>query len=129
MTIKFTVYRDAGYLLAEYGSDLTDVSLTADWRAYLESEQAVLGLHELIDLSAADFSQVTSAGIEALTRFIGEYYAEHGSGTPTRTSIYAPEDLPFGMSRMYASLARESSETVSVFRDRSEALRWIGVEV
>lgn len=38
-----------------------------------------------------------------------------------------PNDLVFGMARMYQILTETSPDEVEIFRDLDEALRWLGV--
>lgn len=77
-------------------------------------------LDQLADLRAADLSEVTSEGLRALAR-----RAERHAG-PNKSAVLAPGDLTFGMGRMYEVLTESARQTVRVFRDAGEALRWLG---
>ncbi len=44
-----------------------------------------------------------------------------------RTAVVATSDLSFGLSRMYRTLSDLTSETVTVFRDADEAMKWLDV--
>jgi hypothetical protein len=46
-------------------------------------------------------------------------------GHAVKTAIFAPEDFPFGIGRIYEALTPKSPQTVQVFRDISEAKRWL----
>jgi len=46
----------------------------------------------------------------------------------SRMALLAPNDVGFGLSRIYQSLMDGSDTAVWVFRDRKQALAWLGVE-
>lgn len=49
--------------------------------------------------------------------------------TPTKLAIFASTDLHFGLARMYQAkreYVKKGTITVRVFRDRNEALQWLG---
>jgi hypothetical protein len=43
----------------------------------------------------------------------------------SRRAVVAPEDLSFGLARMYGAHRGDLSELVRVFRDLDQALRWL----
>jgi len=44
-----------------------------------------------------------------------------------RRAIVAPTDVGFGLARIYGSYAELAPQTVRVFRDMSDARRWLGI--
>jgi len=44
-----------------------------------------------------------------------------------KTAIVAPEDLSYGLSKLYESYSEHSPETIMVFREAKDALEWLGV--
>ncbi len=79
---------------------------------------------ELVDLSNADLSNITADGLARLAEGLADFFEEAGVAVH-RTAVYSAEDLPFGLARLYEAYTFESPETVLVFRDREEALRWL----
>lgn len=70
--------------------------------------------------SAVDFTAAELAEIASVSNRMGWH--------PSKIAILVGNDLTFGLSRMY-QVFRESEHTaVSVFRDESEALRWLLLE-
>jgi hypothetical protein len=102
---------------------LTGAISDADLDGYLAEVRArgpsFLESHQLVDLSAADLSGVS-----------GEMVRRAASAAPlavgARRAIVAPDDLAFGMSRMYAA-AKDGRDDTRLFRDRGSALEWLGV--
>ncbi|MBC8198621.1 MAG: STAS/SEC14 domain-containing protein [Desulfobacteraceae bacterium] len=44
-----------------------------------------------------------------------------------KIAVVAKSDVVFGMARMYQAIIGEEHFEVNVFRDRGEALRWLGI--
>jgi hypothetical protein len=93
------------------------------------SRSDVVGYDELIDMSGA--GEIVEGPRERM-RALAELSA--ASDPPAGTSklaIVAPQDLAFGVARMYQAyreLTPRSTKTVSVFRARDAALRWLASE-
>ena len=79
---------------------------------------------ELADLSEADMSQVTTGGLAELSKFVAEDYLSLGIES-VKTAVYSPDDMPFGLARVYEAWSDSSPELVMVFRDREEAIQWL----
>jgi hypothetical protein len=45
-----------------------------------------------------------------------------------KRAIVAPDNLPFGIARMFATFAEGHGQTMHVFRSRAEAIAWLGTE-
>jgi hypothetical protein len=82
--------------------------------------------HELVDLRhVARDSDVSSAGVRQLAEFWSDRADTIAGG---RLAIIAPSDVGYGMSRMYQILRSDGPDSIQVFRDLVEALRWVGVD-
>lgn len=81
-------------------------------------------MRELVDLSEADVSNVTADGLVSLAMTLADLFERDGIEL-YKTAVYSPEDLPFGLSRLYEAYTADSPESVQVFRDRDEALSWL----
>ena len=79
---------------------------------------------EFADLSEADMRLVTSSGLAELANDVEEEFRKLGIES-IKTAVYSPDDLPFGLGRVYQAWSDESPERVRVFRDRSKAIEWL----
>jgi hypothetical protein len=64
--------------------------------------------------------------VKKLARLIEGTFRKHGIFP--RVAVYAPYDLPYGLSKVY-SVESESFESVEVFRNLAEAKAWLLNEV
>lgn len=94
------------YLQDIYGSTEFDTNIDVFW-----------------DLRLADFSSVSVEEINYFINFVGEHWGKEGNA---KAAIIAPDDLGFGLSRMYEMLmGSETPSEIRVFRDIKEAEEWI----
>ena len=84
------------------------------------------GFHEIADMRNAQMATVTGEGMRGVNLMVQERLA--GKCDDFKTAVIAPENLPFGLSRLYEQYSHESPENVMVFREVSKALQWIGVD-
>lgn len=52
-------------------------------------------------------------------------FADHGEQNPSKIALLAMSDLTYGLSRMFQAFRQSENSTLSVFRDESEAMRWL----
>jgi len=50
----------------------------------------------------------------------------HGSGL-VKIAVFAKSDVVFGVARMYEAMIDKESYEVNAFRDREEAMQWLGI--
>lgn len=77
---------------------------------------------EIVDLTEVDDIDVTPAHLRALSQTV---LPNQKQGHPMRIAVIAPDDLEFGMSRMYQALRSESENDLRVFRTRDAAEEWM----
>ena len=82
------------------------------------------GLNALVDLSNADLVETESDVIRRVAQYFEGVLREHGA-KDIKTAVYAPEDFPFGIARVYEAMTAMSPQTVQVFRDMDKARRWL----
>lgn len=124
MPIHITVHRKDGYIESRYVGAITNDELLDTWREYNERPDANAGLNELADLREADMRAVTSEGIRALSSQT-KHFLNANDVLRRKLAIVAPEQLPFGLSRMYEALMADPRQTVHVFKDIEEAVAWL----
>jgi hypothetical protein len=74
----------------------------------------------------ADMSDVTQVLVPADT--IRETAYDQAFAPGVRRAFVANTDGVFGMARMYALHAESLGQVVEVFRDRAEAVEWLGLD-
>ncbi len=79
---------------------------------------------EFVDLSEADMTRVTTNGLVELSRMMKDNYLQLGVDL-VKTAVYSPDDMPFGLARMYEAWSESSPELVRVFRNRQQAIEWL----
>lgn len=103
---------------------MTDDELLNSFIAFYESKQWLPGMNELTDLSEGDASQITTDGLKRLAITTEQIFRNNGIKF-SKTAVYAPKDLSFGLSRMYEIMIDESPENFHVFRDIDKAKSWL----
>jgi hypothetical protein len=116
----------------EYGPDLVTVHFSGqltvanlfDAMGQLrQSDQAQPGLPRLIDTTA-----VTGIHLDFtdMARF-AEQRRQSTLRAPVRVAVLVNRNVLYGFARMYQDLLRHPQIILEVFRDRQEALNWLGV--
>jgi hypothetical protein len=125
MSITFTVFSAEGYFLSKYQSKISDDEFERAYKDFYQGDTWLPNLNELVDVSEADVSEVTTNALRRVAEFTKSILNRHGVEF-VKLAVYAPGDLPYGLARMYSAFADESPETVRVFRDLAAAKRWLG---
>ncbi len=123
MPISMTVFPDEGYYVARFFGQITDDELN-DVFLEFHATHDVTGLHVFADLSEADFSLLTSEGISRHAQNVLDVSSDN-SDVIVRSAVYAPDNLAFGISRMYLAQADDIPQRVRIFRNRDEAMAWM----
>ena len=82
------------------------------------------GLALLCDLSAAD---VELLDVDGLRTYVGYLRRHRDRYVDCRFAILAPRDAQYGLTRMFTSLSEPLQFDAAAFRDRDEALEFLGV--
>jgi hypothetical protein len=128
MPIHYEIDRDQRLVIATPHAKLTDAELF-DYQREVWSQPANLGYSELVDLSeVTDVAFISVAGISELARLSSSM----DSAEPSKFAIVGKADLYFGLGRVYQferEISAQSTKTVRVFRNREDALAWLGVRL
>jgi hypothetical protein len=106
---------------------LTDREIFA-YQMEVWSGSEVLGYSELIDMSAVVEIEFVSANRVFELAKLSE--SMDPPAAPSKLAIVATADVHFGLARMYEAYrgsGKEGTKTPRVFRNRAEALQWLGV--
>jgi hypothetical protein len=121
--ISFRLHPDHGIVSTSWSGEITDDELLDSYRSLCEDSAWTPALWELLDLRAAGLDGVTGQGLVELADLVrgalGDQLEEY------RTAVVLSRTLSFGIARMYQAFAEESPETIKIFHDTREALRWL----
>ena len=125
MPIEYRIDHARRLVLAEGHGKVTDEEVFR-YQREVWSRADVAGYDELIDMSGA--REIAEGPRERMRELAGLSAATDPPAGGSRFAIVAPQDLAYGIGRMYQSyreLNPRSTKKVAVFRDREEALRWL----
>ncbi len=126
MPILHTINEQLGIVLSSWVGQISDSELLPSYQQLYENELWKPGFHEIVDLRDADMSSVSSEGLDRLASMVKRYTI--GKCDEFKTAVVAPDDLHFGIARIYEVHSSESPEIVMVFRDLNRAFEWLGIE-
>ncbi len=75
-------------------------------------------------MSETDLTQITGESVKRLGRFTTDILQNLGAQA-VKVGVYAPQNIPFGLARMYSSIVEGAPEQVAVFRELSRATQWV----
>lgn len=81
------------------------------------------GMNTLWDLSLASVGHLTTEEVRQMASGIAERMG--GRGTGFKSAIVVPEDLGYGMMRMFGAFADDLPIRRKIFRSYSEAWAWL----
>lgn len=126
MPILHTINEQLGIVLSSWVGQISDSELLPSYQQLYENELWKPGFHEIVDLRDADMSSVSSEGLDRLASMVKRYTI--GKCDEFKTAVVSPDDLHFGIARIYEVHSSESPEIVMVFRDLNRAFEWLGIE-
>lgn len=124
MPITFSVDLAGNFFISRYVGILSIEEMLGAAKDFFEGEEWIPGQNELVDFSKANLSKITSYDMRRLANYSREVYEKHDI-YDVKVAVYAPEDLPFGIARIYEAIAYNSPENLMVFRNIEEAKAWL----
>lgn len=128
MHIDFRIDNERRLVLARGQGNLTEADLFGYQRA-VWSRPEVAGYDELVDMSGV--VHIESPSIDRVLELSSDSAAMDAPKEASRFAIVAPDDLAFGLGRMYQAyrgLDQRSTKRVGVFRTMAQALAFLGLE-
>ena len=126
MPILHTINEKIGVVVSSWVGKISGSEILPSYKQLYESDLWKPGLNEIVDLRDADMSSVSSEILSDLAAMVEGY--TKGKCQGFKTAVIAPEDLPFGISRIYEAHSYDSPENAKVFRDLNKAFEWLGVD-
>jgi len=125
MPIDYRIDHEERVVLAQGHGAVSAADLFA-YQREVWSRPDVVGFSELMDMTdAQEVVEPSAEGIHALAELSAAMDPPAGGG---RFAIVAPQNLTFGLGRMYQAyreLSGRGTKQVAVFRSMAEALRWL----
>jgi len=101
---------------------MSDADALGHERRLIDDSSVPTNPRQIIDLREVAGFDVTQDGMLRMVELDNAHAARLGEGM---VAIVAPEDLMFGISRMFQIVTDSSPWQVSVFRTTHEARRWL----
>lgn len=127
MAEHYTFHPEHNLVFTTFTGAVTRETFVSLYRDLYADPAYVLGMDELVDLSAVTKFQVSRSALDEVRTIVGARYSGVTDMT-IRTAILAPTDHAFGIGRMYEAISSDTEEDVHVFRSRKEALDWLRPE-
>lgn len=118
MPVRYRIFEDLRLVVTTWYGDVT-LEQARQFTADLRTDPSFAP--DMLQLSDARRARslVTAEGVRGLAR-------NSAFGPEARRAIVALDDEIFGVSRMYEAQATDAG-TLAIFRDRGEALAWLGL--
>jgi hypothetical protein len=124
--IAYKIDKERRRVIATAYETLTDADVF-NYQREVWSRADVAGYDEIVDMRAVKVVELPQPGGERL-RELAATAASMDAVTASRFAIVAPDDLAFGLGRMYAAyrdVDARSTKNVRVFRTMEEAVAWL----
>lgn len=124
MPITITMHESGQYYVSKYAGRLSNEELIPAYVTFYANNDVAAGLPELADITQADISGITPAGLIGLARWAELFHQQRGEAEK-KTAIYVPSLTNDHMAHIYRVWTSGSPEVVSIFDNRDEAVRWL----
>lgn len=126
MPVTFQILPDFNLVLARFHGEVGTEEHIASFEEYARHPLFDCRQHALVDLSDCTLDDAYFDDMQRLAYRLKDYYAVRALSS--KTAVYAPGDVVFGMSRMYQSIADGVSPwEIGVFRRRERAMGFLGI--
>ncbi len=125
MPITFHFRPELNLVISVHKGDRTDDELLAAYKGMYESDLYNISMNRLADFRQALSSSRSSSALKQLAALANKKFA--GTNAHPKVAVIAPNDLSFGISRMYAAYADTVPWDLMVFRSVDAALAWLGL--
>jgi hypothetical protein len=127
MPINYTIDREHRVVIATAHGALTAEDIFG-YQKSVWSQPDVAGFDELVDMTRVH--HIVEPSAERI-QDLAKLSAGMDAPAKSRFAIVAPDDLAFGLGRMFASFRRieeASTKSVGVFRTLDQALAFLGID-
>ncbi|WP_323766994.1 hypothetical protein [Antarctobacter sp.] len=126
MPVTFKVLPDANLVLTWFRGDVSTAEHIASFKDYARHPLFDGRQHVLLDMADCTLETTYFEDMQRLAYQLKGYYSVRDLSS--MTSVFAPGDVAFGMSRMYQSITEgQSPWAFGVFRTRAEAMDFLDI--
>lgn len=122
MPITFRIDKESGIVHTTIDGSASTDEIVDGLKSIMNHPDFKPGLNGIADLRNSDM-EVFSADVKRIANLLIEYRNKIG---PSKTAVVVSKDVTFGMTRVFQVFAEQSSIETAIFRDRDEALQWLG---
>lgn len=125
MPIKNQIDSEHNLIIRTVSGTLTTPEILNAFNDSLDDKDFVKDMHVIWDISNAEMHQVTVDAMNTIVEHIKTHLNNRGS--KYKIAIIAPEDLNFGLSRMFATYGSDLPVSIGIHRDINDAYRWLEI--
>lgn len=126
MPIFHSINEDLGIVISSYVGAITESDLLLSYQQLFKGGKWKPGFHEIVDTRDAHPNGITLNGLYNLSLLIKRY--TDGKCERFKTAIITSDAIISGLAYAYKVFCSGSPKSVKVFKDSTEALKWIGVD-
>ena len=125
MPVDYRIHSDLGLVVAQFQGNVTDEEVLQTYRRVLNDAEYRPEFNDLIDLLDVEGFNLKAGTMRQIIMLADQAHADGPKSF--KTAVVASNALPYGLARMYEALADGSAVNVSVFRNVTEAMEWLGI--
>lgn len=126
MPISFHFRPELNLTICVHTGYRSDDEFLAAYKSMYENDLFNVFMNRLVDMRQAKGSKSrSSTTLQQLSRFVEKQFAE--TNAHPKIAIVAPEDISFGLSRMYDFYTDPVPWDLEIFRSIDSALAWLGL--
>jgi len=125
MSIQFKIFRDLGVVYTRWTDVASDKKLHKAYRTLYEHPHWQPGFHELSDLREAPISNITADGFRKFSALCEAF--TKGKCEVFKSAVIVPDDITYGLTRLYEISAYESPECIQMFKTMDDAMTWMNI--
>lgn len=125
MPIKSRINPEQKLVIVRHVGSVPDGEFLTSYKALFQDARYDKSFNILIDLRRADSSARSPNTLRDFASFVQQQFAAAESGP--KVAVVAPDDISFGMARMYEALSDSVPWEFKVFRDAAAAVSWLGL--
>lgn len=125
MTITFHFRPEENLVICVHKGDRPDDEFLAACKGMYEHDLYNISMNRLIDFRQALSGSRSASALEQMAAFVNTQFAK--TDAHPKVAVIAPEDVSFGISRMYEVFTDTVPWDLVVFRTIDAALAWLGL--
>ena len=125
MPITYQLKSDERLVILVHAGIVTDDEFLSFYRALFEDNRFDMSFNMLVDLRQTESSVRSAAALNEFADFMRRQFIS--ITVRPKVAVVAPEDVSFGLARMYEVFSGDVPWEFAVFRAADAALAWLGL--